>query len=564
MRNSMRIVKRHPFYTMLVILFLSLTSFTVAQIVEQPPAPPHFFPEGAVVYLQAEDLQHLVGWWTESDVKSDWEASKNHEQFENSRLYLKLEDRMKKWGAEGKFSFTWDNLRQASGTLSGIAIYDIGELKAIGATRIPFSKAQATEIWLARSRFVEKKIDKDSYYVEPHQGALAFAYINPFLLVSSDESLLTKAIANLRSPAHTLDQSEKWLASVKEANGDVSLFLDQESLQKNRYFQKYWIHQNVEDFSEIQSTWIDLEFAKDAVVEHRFFKGLPDSTETSESAVRDYIKQFQSFHHEFLSYQAPANSSASADHIVKMLNRFSENYKRTSYPPTFSGASERATKADARNIMLEQIDEPILQVKSETLLQASEPEELAKLIEAADPAAEVRLAYPLWDNQALFVRFPETLILQLKNFSAMNQQSFLNLLLQHFLLLNSTQDEGGRWKDEGNGSFVLQSFHPIYVRFQDPWIIVSNEENDFRTFGQNLQAPCTPPIGRYSEANWKNARWKYDRLMRRLDYSAYEEEGAPLFFSQNIASLLDALEPVTDSSVVQFSNQEVVRYELSK
>jgi hypothetical protein len=547
MRNSMRLVRRHPFYTIIVILFLSLASFTVAQIVEQPPAPSHFFPEGAIVYLQAKDLQHLLSWWTDSDVKSNWEASKNYEQFENSRLYLKLQDRMKKWGSEGKFSFTWDNLRQASGTLSGIAIYDIGELKAIGATRIPFSKAQATEIWLARSRFVEKKIEKDSYYVEPHQGALAFAYIDPFLLISSDESLLTRAIANLRSPAHTLDQSEKWQESAKETNSDVALFLDQESLQKNRYFQKYWIHQNVADFSAIQSTSIELTFGKDAIVERRYFKGLPDSTEASESAVRDYIKPFQNFHHDFLSYQAPANSAASADHIVKMVNRFPENYKRTSYPPTFSGASERATQADARNIMLEQINEPILQVKSETLLQASEPEALAKLIEAAGPVAEVRLAYPLWDNQALFVRFPET---------------FLNLLLQHFLLLNSTQDEGGRWKDEGNGNFVLQTFHPIYVRFQNPYVVVSNEENDFRTFGQSLQAPGAPPIGRYSEANWKNGRWKYERLMRHLDYGAYEEEGAPLFFSQNLASLLDTLEPVADSSVVQFGNQEVVRYEL--
>src|SRR4029453_13148595 len=126
---------------------------------------------------------------------------------------------------------------------------------------------------------------------------------------------------------------------------------------------------------------------------------------------------------------------------------------------------------------------------------------LAKLIEAAEPAVEVRFAYPLWDSQALFVRFPETLILQLNNFSALNQQSFLSLMLQHFLLLNATQDEGGRWKDEGNGNFVLQSFRSIYVRFQDPWVVISNEETDFRKITQELHVSGAAPEGRYAEAN---------------------------------------------------------------
>jgi len=564
MKKGIQTLRRHPFYATVIILFLSLASFTVAQMVEPAPAPSHFFPEGALVYLQTEDLQQILSWWTTSGVRTAWQASKNYEQFQNSRLFLKLQDRISKWGAGGNFSFTWDNLLRASGSESALALYDIGELKGIAATKIPFSKAQATDLWLARSRFVEKKSGSDIYYVEPREGILAFAYADPYLILATEETLLTQSLANLQKPASTLDQSPKWMACVKQTESDISVYLDQQELQQNRYFKKYWIHKNLDDFASIQATWIDLVFGKDSITERRFFAGPAAEHKTDSASIQKYIEQFQKFPHEFLHFEGPVDSSDAAEQILKMVNGFPENYKRTSYPPTFSGAAERAAQADVRNILLEQIDEPVLQVKSETLLQASEPESLSKLLAVAEPVAQVLLAYPLWDNQALFVRFPQTLVLQLRNFSAVDQQAFLDLILQHFLLLHSTQDEGGRWKAEGNGNFVLQTMRPLCVRFQDPWIVVSNEETDFRQVAPNLPSGIAAPFGSYAEVNWKNGRWKYDRLMRRLDHSGYQDESTPLFFSENIASLLYSLEPVSESTVEQFANQEIVRYELQR
>jgi len=105
---------------------------------------------------------------------------------------------------------------------------------------------------------------------------------------------------------------------------------------------------------------------------------------------------------------------------------------------------------------------------------------------------------------------------------------------------------------------------PLCVRFQDPWIVVSNEETDFRQVAPNLPSGIAAPFGSYAEVNWKNGRWKYDRLMRRLDHSGYQDESTPLFFSENIASLLYSLEPVSESTVEQFANQEIVRYELQR
>jgi hypothetical protein len=564
MKTGLRLIKVHPFFTTAIVLFLLLMSITIGQMIEPAPSPSQFFPDGAVIYVQAKDFQHLVDEWTSSEIKSNWEASKNYQQFQNSRLYMKLQDRISKWGAGGKFTFTWENLARSAGSTTGVALYDIGELKAIAATQIPFAKAKATELWLARTRFAEKKSGSRTYYVEPRQGILAFAYVEPYLILSTDESLLTRALDNLNEPSRTLDQSPKWIACRKQQNSDLSMFVDQETLQKNRYFNRYWIHRNVKDFADIRAVWMDLVLKSDSVEERRYFVSSSSQTNADESAIQDFVREFRKFRHDALSYDAGMDASAAADSLLKFINRFADPYERTSYPPTFSGAAERAAQADSQNILLEQIDEPILQVKSETLLQASAPEQLSNVIAPAEPVAQIKLGYPLWDNQALFARFPQTLFVQLKTFSALNQQTFLDILLQHFLLLHSTQEEGARWKAEGNGNFTLQSMRPVYVRFQDPWIVISNEEADFRQVIQNLPPAMLPPPGSYSELNWNNSRWKYKRLMTRLDHGLSGDDTTPLFFSENIASLLDALAPVSESSVEKFANQEIVKYELRK
>jgi hypothetical protein len=557
MKRRFTFLKLHPRLAILVILLLAGAGITVAQITGSRQPPSSFLPEGALVYVEAQDLEGLLQWWKDSQVKLHWEGSQNYKQFRNSRLYLKLRDRMTKWGSGGSFSFTLDNLIQASGEHSGLALYDIGELKAVAATRLPFTEAKTTEIWLAKSKFEEKKSGNRVYYAEPRQGTLSFAYAEPYLIISTDESLLVKTLSNLDAPARTLEQSAKWQSFQKQdADPDVSLFLDQEALQQNRYFQKYWIHRNVKDFAGIGAIWIDLSIEQDAIVERRYFATNAARPSGADVSSAEFFKQFQ---HDALYMDTPITAAKAAEQIMKLVNSLPAKDKKVSFPPTFSGASERATQAETKNILLEQIDEPVLQVKAETMLQASQEESLAKLLEAAEPQGQIRLTYAVWDNQDLFVKFPETLLLYLSNHAALNQKALLDQVLEHFLLLHSTQEEGGRWHVEPNQVYVLQSFRPRYLKFQNPWILISTEKNDFDQIANKLPEIFSPV--RYSEVNWKAGRWKYTRLMQRLDHGEYQDD-LPLLFSENIAGLLSVLDPIVASSVTQTPVGEEVRYEL--
>src|SRR5205823_4851243 len=132
----------------------------------------HFFPGGALAYVETPDLKSLLSWWRDSDFRANWEKSKDYEAFENSRLYLKLGKRLGEWGSQGDFAFSFDKFVSLSGGISGLALYDIGDLKAVAITEISLAKAQTTQLWAAKGRFMTKKVGEQNYYVEPNGGNL--------------------------------------------------------------------------------------------------------------------------------------------------------------------------------------------------------------------------------------------------------------------------------------------------------------------------------------------------------------------------------------------------------
>jgi hypothetical protein len=211
-------------------------------------------------------------------------------------------------------------------------------------------------------------------------------------------------------------------------------------------------------------------------------------------------------------------------------------------------------------VFSQQIDEPILRPAAESLMQANQADQLSEMLNAAKPLAEIQLAYPLWDDRALFVQFPQTMVLQLGQFEGLDQEKFLSAIREYFILLFSTHDSEPGWVPGQNGEYVLQSWNRIYVRFQNPWILISSREGDFHQTAQALPSNPPAPTGSYRETDWKNGRWKYSRLMRRLDYGSYHGD-EPLFFSENLDSLLYCLEPVKKSSILRTGPTETVRYE---
>ena len=548
-----------------VILGLLVISGIVAAQLMDPgtPSPAEFFPANAIVYWESPNLKEFFIWWKNSSMKSDWQKTDNYKIFQNSRLYLRLQERINDFAGE-KVQFSLDNLIKLSGKRSALAVYDIGELKVLAATEISQADASLTELWIARAKFKERNFGGQTYYIDPDEGKLSFAYSKPFLVISTESALLEEFLTNAtkQNGAPTLARTEKWKAChpEKTAPSLFSIYLDQETLNSNRYFKKYWIHQNAKEFSKIRSAWIDFLAERNGLIEHRYFalseNGTPGNLQAS-----DWAKPFRNLTADYLSIQPLPDPDSVSESILKMLNRFPEDQKEISYPPAFSASFERASQAELKSPYLVHIDAPVLQPADVQILQAEQPKVLASLLTSSKPTASITLRTPIWDKDGLFLHFQETQILLLENFDSLQQQDLLDQLQSYFLLLASAGENGAVWSRNNNGTHTLHSLNPIYVKFQKPWVIISNNETDLNKSAAILPAQLSTPQSSFVEIDWEKGRWKYSRLMRRLDHGSYSGE-EPLFFSGNLDSLFKALYSIKKSTIEKSENEEVVHYEV--
>jgi hypothetical protein len=203
----------------------------------------------------------------------------------------------------------------------------------------------------------------------------------------------------------------------------------------------------------------------------------------------------------------------------------------------------------------------VLQPADLQILQVAQPEVITSLLTSAKPAAAIELKTPIWDKDGLFLNFQETQIVLLENFDSLEQQQLLDQLRSYFLLLSSAGDNGAVWIDKGNGVQALQSLNPIYVKFQRPWVVLSNNENDLNKTVSALPPQISSLKSSLVEIDWEKGRWKYSRLMRRLDYGTYKGT-EPFFFSENLNSLFGALYSIKKSTIEKSDGKEVVHYEI--
>lgn len=246
-------------------------------------------PRGAIVYLQARDFGALMRAWTASTVRNDFYKSASFTAFSKSRIYLKLQDRRQDF--EKAIGFGLDESRVAelaSGT-AAIAVYDIGKLEVVFVTEMGRERAIATALFKQAAQFQERPSEAGVYYVRDvttDAGRLnqqfCFAHANGKLIVTTTEGLMIRALANAKSAG-----ADSLLADVAAtagradgfASNDLTMWLDQARLNRNRHFNSYWVHQNSQlsdtptgtGLGEIETGLIDLKISREGLTEQRWF-----------------------------------------------------------------------------------------------------------------------------------------------------------------------------------------------------------------------------------------------------------------------------------------------------
>jgi hypothetical protein len=245
-----------------------------AQAAPQPLAA--LFPSGALLYLEAKDFRTLVADWNGSVERRAWLASANYQVFARSRLLLKMADAQGDFAKAAGVPPDYAMLQSVAGGESALAIYDIGKLEFLYASRLDQARVLNTALWRARGSYQTRRAGGVEYYVredrDSHRTA-AFTYAGGLLLAATREDLVSGALQLLARQARPSLAGETWFADAVQAaapgDRDLRMVYNLERLAGTFHFRSYWVQRNVGDLREFRSGLADLERVRGEMRERR-------------------------------------------------------------------------------------------------------------------------------------------------------------------------------------------------------------------------------------------------------------------------------------------------------
>ena len=558
-------------------------------------------PGGALVYLQTRDLSALMKTWLASPVHDRFYKTASFTAFSRSRIYLKLQDRRKDFETALGFGLDEKRLAELAGGASAVALYDIGKLEIVFVTEAPRERAIATVLFKSIPQFQERSADGAPYYVRDvttDSGRLnqqfCFAYAGGKLIVTTTEGLILRALKNAKEAGS--DSLISTVMSSAEAAGsafsthDVTMWLDQARLNKNRYFAVNWIHGNTaekgrDSLTNIESGIIDLELKKEGMFERRWFKLASQAGEPRLLAGEQLaITRFAPGDAQFIELHAPGQALNAA--IAEAL--FGKLPDLKSSPPqipdrTYSSSDdhEEGTRRTGRYTSLDtRFDKDVddEQTAAAELAGMKPGERLEKglslLSSVISPAGYLQIARSKTDPGRPFVKFERAVVIEMGagGFDAPGFERMITDELRERFVVKGVEPKLD-WQDDTSVRYVAQSLMEQGAAYavSEKYLVLASSREMARDIlraasspGTTVAAAIEGPTEFYARLRIAAARPVFDKLMSKLDgrfdteaAANQESEGKVKFFSENLSSLIAAT-GVSEMRLVRTSNKGVM------
>lgn len=267
-----------------VLILGSLASgaalWLAAQQLQQPAGSqktlPELMPGGALLAVEARDLNSLVSAWNASPEKKTWLASGSYQTYVRSKLALRLEEVQKEYAAGLGVNPNYALLENIAGGDSAVAVYDIGKLEMLYLTRLPQARAADNLLTRARTKFQSRTASGQQYFTKTAgDGTVAFAIAGDLLIVATREDLVAGSLSLLRNAAGSSSlRQERWYTQGATAAGatnppDVRLSVNMDRTARTPHFRSYWIQQNITALKSYTATVSDLYFGQASWTEKR-------------------------------------------------------------------------------------------------------------------------------------------------------------------------------------------------------------------------------------------------------------------------------------------------------
>ncbi len=574
------------------------------------------FPRGALVFAQFSDLPTMLKSWNNSELKERYLSSANYQQFTDRHLGTKIADRFTELSNALGIDVDDRFLDEISEKQAAIAIYDIGRLDVVFIAPLTTEKFLLSSLLANKSGFEENKLKFGAKYFvkeievdrERQTQRISFALENGYFILTTNEQLMIRTLANVSSKAQSTDRltSEPTYQNLikKVTPHYATIWVAQEKLNKDYYFRNYWIMKNLDELKNIQAAIFDIELKDKEWREERYFLTKTDIT----------AKQIPSLEVKRISQFIPDNLPYLKIEAVDQENKISKtihNYlfdndlepakatQRHSY--YYYAETEQSEPSDYyyddyvdyylyEYDFHKQINDPVDADDLETTPNTSyynRTSILEKLDQIFSSAKTIALLQePQAIDGPLFAEFHKAIIVSLADPTNFDQLAFETVISK--LASDSTMIAGNSnnlsWQNLSGQIRVLTmpmlGWEICYqLRGQD--LIISNDRNLLKKMEKNasskrkLENIASKPITNLTVIDFTQRQQAFDGIFNKLqedvidDYQeTHASSGASTedFFTGNIASLLDSISPVEkiiitkDSSPGQF--HELIRIKL--
>jgi hypothetical protein len=550
-------------------------------------------PRGALVYVQARDLAALVKTWLDSTARDRFYKSASYNAFSKSRIWLKFEARKDDFEKALGFGFNESRFAELAGGASAISIYDIGKLEMVFVTEVARERAIATILFQKLADFQERTSDAGSYYardVTTDGGRLnqqfCFAYSNGKLIITTTEGLMIRALGNARAAGADSLLADV-MATAQQAKGftahEVTLWLDQTRLNRNRHFNSYWIHHNVtgaQSLANIESGLLDLRFTPQGMTEQRWFK-MGAGAETEAKALTgnqaSALVRFAPADAQLVEVHAGGTTESLAESVSDAL--FGHLPEEAPARPEISdhthsssdedsARTERYSRLDSRfDIDVDDEQAPNRNPNSQTAKPKSgsglQPAaaSFGPLLAKLSPSGYCMLVRSKADPGKPFVHFERALVIEMKSETAIDRAALERAITDEMRarFVVAGVDPRLAWQDESSVRYLAQSLLEKGAAYSvsSKYLILASSREFARDILQSAAAPATVAasidgaVQFYALVRVADAKPVFDKLMSKLDGKAEQpasdnkddtEEGEKeiKFFSENLSSLISA------------------------
>jgi len=537
-------------------------------------------PAGPLLYVESPDFAALVHDWNDSPEKKAWLESDNYQVFSRSRLFLRLQEAQAEFAVAAGAPPDMALLDSVAGSESALALYDIGNLEFLYITRLPAARAMDNALWRGKEKFEPRQAADITYYVhtEPSKNRLvAFATANDYLLLATRENLMAGALSALSGKATRTLAEEPWFANATAAAGrpgDLRLALNLTGLVKSPHFRSYWIQQNVSALRQYSAEVADVFRSSDEIREERVLVrdqagAAAEPVAPDESAMADLLRLVPDESGLYRAWSAPSVEQALELLERKVLSPRLGRGVPSNYAPSVAlSESQTGGEGDLETL----IDVPPLTGAGGTF----QPEALQKLLTEAKLVGTLQLEFAR--NLDVFAGTQSAIVLQAAG--DWNVEATRAALVSAVEGLWTTSGLGIKWVEQGTGETAyseLDGLTPLAMAVRGHLLIVGSGSGPVVAVLKRLSNAPVKEGGVYA-AGFRHAaeRGQLVKMTRLIEaplgqpFGGGEEAGGhePWFFSENLASLSQALGRVESESIVVRDRgplvSQTVTYRLSK